>query len=143
MYRDTIALLGDCTAGIERTVRSIYELLPDIRDRELRKKLQLGMEDHRKLHHQAVNMLAQYGAAEKHPGTMENSLRKFRLGARMAMGGDDTTAATLVADGCDRRIRELSKSQNQHCMASAQALDLSQQLIHCGERLSSVLRPFL
>lgn len=143
MYRDTIALLGDCTAGSALTVRAIEALLPTIRDRQLRNKLRLGMDDHQQLHGRACGMLARYGASEKHPGLMVKSLERLRTGAKMAAGGDDTIAASLVADSCDRRIRELSRSQNRYCMASDAALDLSQELIHCGERLSAGLRPFL
>ena len=143
MREDTIHLLGDCTAGITLAISAIDGLLPDIRDRALRQRLREGIQDHRQLQKQTVSMLRQYGAEEKPAGPMAKSLSWLKTNTRMAMGGDDTTAAYLVADQCDAGIKNLCRSQNRYCMASSAAVDLSRELIHCQERLSLELRPFL
>ena len=100
MREDTIHLLGDCTAGITLAISAIDGLLPDIRDRALRQRLREGIQDHRQLQKQTVSMLRQYGAEEKPAGPMAKSLSWLKTNTRMAMGGDDTTAAYLVADQC-------------------------------------------
>ena len=39
MDKDSLSLLGDCTAGINRTLSAMDTLLPNIKDRSLRRKL--------------------------------------------------------------------------------------------------------
>ena len=143
MHNDTIALLGDCTAGIEMAVSTIDGLLPETKDRHLRQKLQESMDDHQHLRKQACDMLNRYGGQEKSPNMMAKSMAWLKTNARMAIHSDDSTVAYLVADGCDMGIRSLSKSRNRYSMANTDAIDLAQELIRCEENLSAGLRPFL
>ncbi len=142
MREDTIHLLGDCTAGIQLAISTMDGLMPEIRDRALRARLRESMEDHRQLRQQTVSMLRQYGAREKDPGPMAKSMSWLKTNTRMAIGGDDTTAAYLVADGCDTGVKNLCRSRNRYCMASQAAVELTQALIRCEEQLSAELRPF-
>ena len=142
MREDTIHLLGDCTAGIQLAISAMDGLLPDIRDRALRQRLREGLQDHQRLRRQTISLLRQYGAAEKPAGTVAKGMSWLRTNTRMAMGGDDTTAAYLVADHCDAGVKSLCRSQNRYCMANQAAVELSQALIRCEERLSAELRPF-
>ena len=142
MREDTIHLLGDCTAGIEMALSTMDGLMQDIKDRALRQKLRESMQDHRDLRKQTVSMLRQYGAAEKPANPMAKSMAWLKTNTRMAMGGDDTTAAYLVADNCDSGVKSLCRSQNRYCMANQAAVELAQALIRCEERLSTELRPF-
>ena len=143
MREDTIHLLGDCTAKIGLTAKTINGLLPGIKDRSLRQKLQAGLQDRQQLRSRACTLLARYGADERSPGAIARGMSWLRTNARMALNADDTTAALLVAGDCDLGVRSLCKSQNQYCMANADALTLSQDLIQCEERLSAALRPYL
>lgn len=143
MQQDTISLLGDCTAGIEMAVSTIDGLLPDIKDRRLRQKLQDSMEDHNHLRKQACDLLARYGGHEKAPGAMAKSMAWLKTNTRMAIKSDDTTAAYLVADGCDMGVKSLSRSRNRYSMANEDAINLAQELIRCEENLSAGLRPYL
>ena len=143
MNNDTIALLGDCTAGIEMAVSTMDSLLPGVRDLQLRKTLQESIENHKHLRKQVCNALDRYGGTGKAPSVMTKGMAKLKATARLAMRNDDTTAAYLVADGCDTGIRSLCKSQNRYSMANTEALELSQELIRCEESLSAELRPYL
>lgn len=142
MREDTIHLLGDCTAGIELALSTMNGLLPDIKDRALRLRLRESMQDHRSLQEQTVSMLRQYGAPEKAASPMAKSMSWLKTNTRMAMGGDDTTAAYLVADSCDSSVKSLCRSQNRYCMANRAAVELAQALIRCEDQLSTELRPF-
>lgn len=143
MHHDTIALLGDCTANIHRAVSTMDNLLPQIHDRQLRQALQQGLLDLGQLHKQARLILTRYGANDRTPGTMAQSMARLRLDARMALRSDDTTIADLVADRCDLGVRSLSKSRNRCAMATEEALDLTGELIRCQARLSAGLRQYL
>ena len=143
MHEDTIKLLGDCTAGIDMAVSTMDGLLADIKDRTLRQKLREGIADHQQLRKQSLSMLRQYGAREKLPSPMAKSMAWMKTNTRMAIRGDDTTAAYLVADGCDMGVKSLSRSRNRYSMASRSAGELAQELIRCEEQLSAGMRPYL
>ncbi|MBP3633785.1 MAG: hypothetical protein J6J43_04335 [Oscillospiraceae bacterium] len=143
MHKDTIALLGDCTAGIDMAVSTMDGLLPNTKDLQLRQKLQEGISDHQLLREQACSLLQQYGGQEKAPNPMAKSMAWLKTNTRMAVKSDDTTVAYLVADGCDMGIKSLSKSRNRYSMADRNAIDLAQELIRCEESLSASLRPYL
>ena len=103
MRDDTIHLLGDCTAGIDMAMSTMDGLLPEIKDRTLRQKLRESMHDHSRLRSQSISLLQNYGAPEKLPSPMAKGMAWLKTNTRMAIRGDDTTAAYLVADGCDEK----------------------------------------
>ena len=143
MHEDTIALLGACTAGIDLTLAAIDRLTPTIADHRLRQKLHESKEDHQLLRSHACRLLEHYGGTERKPAATMRGLQRLRTDLRMVLGGDDTTAAYLVAGHCDMGVRSLSKCQNRHCLANTDALLLTQELIRCEESLSASLRPYL
>lgn len=143
MHEDTIRLLGDCTAGIELTISAIDGLLPEIRDHALRQTLRAGREDHVQLHRRSCELLQQVGGQARSPSALAQSMSWLRTNARMSLRGDDTTAAYLVAAGCDSGAKALCRSCNRYVGADAVALSLTRELIQCEDKLSSGLRPFL
>ncbi len=143
MREDTISLLGDCTAGISLTLSAMDSLMPDIQDRELRRALRNSIRDHQQLRSRTVSMLREYGAAERPASPAAKGMAWLKANTRMAMGGDDTTAAYLVADSCDAGVKHLCRSRNRYCMANRSAMELAQELICCQAKLSEELRPFV
>ena len=143
MHEDTIRLLEDCTAGIARTVSAIDGLLPEIRDHRLRQTLQTGREAHLQLHQRSCELLQQVGGQVKTPSALSLGLSRLRNSTRMGLGGDDTTAAYLVARDCETGAKALCRSRNRYAGADAGALSLTQALITCEDRLSNGLRSYL
>lgn len=143
MDRDTLALLGDCTAGIEMAVATLDGVLPNVKDQTLRRKLQESIHTHHELRDQTVEMLHQLGGQEKQPNLMAKSMSWLKTNARFALGGDDTAAADLVANGCDMGVRSLCRSRNRYAGADRQAKSLAEQLIDCEEQLSAGMRPYM
>lgn len=143
MYEDTIRLLGDCTAGIDMAVSTIDGILPSVKDQTLRRKLRDSVQTHQMLRDQTKTLLHQCGGAEKAPSPMAKGMAWLKTNAKMAMNGDDTTAAYLVADGCDMGIKVLCRSRNRYAGADSGAKALAEQLIDCEEKLSASMRPFL
>ena len=142
MENDTISLLGDCTAGIDMALSTIDGLMGDVKDHVLREKLQSGAKEHQLLRKQAVELLGRYGGQEKGANPMAKAMSWLKTNGKMTFG-DDTTAADLVANGCDMGVRSLSKSRNKFSFAKEDAIDLAQELIRCEEALSADMRPYL
>ena len=143
MQADSIALLGECTAKIDLSLSAIDRLLPNIKDRNLRERLQEHMADQKFLRIHACTLLNCYGGREKSPGAWQKGLSRLKYNARLALRNDDTTIAYLVAENCDSGVKHLSRCQNRHCAAAPDAIQISQELIRCQEGLSARLRPFL
>ena len=143
MNADSITLLGECTENIHLSLSTIDRLLPSIKNRNLRERLQENAKDQEFLRSHACNLLHRYGGQEKLPSPFRKSMTQLKNDARLAAKNDDTTIAYLVAEGCDWGVKSLSRCQNRHCMADPDALQLSQELIRCQEGLSARLRPFL
>ena len=143
MDNDTLELLGDCTAGIEMAVSTLDGVLPSVKDHTLQRKLRDSIQTHQQLRSQTISLLHQWGGEEKAPSAMAKSMAWLKTNTRMALGGDDTTAAYLVSDGCDMGVRSLCRSRNRYAGANTQAKFLAEQLIDCEEKLSASLRPYL
>jgi len=143
MDADTLALLGDCTAGIEMAVTAMDGVLLKVKDQVLRRKLQDSIRAHEDLRAQSLSLLQQWGGQEKHPSPVSLSLSRLKAETRLAWRRDDPTAAEVVADNCDLGIRRVCRSKNRHTGADQAAQFLADQLIACEENLSSALRSFL
>ncbi len=143
MHEDTIHLLGDCTAGIDMAVSTMDGMLPNVKDQVLRRKLRDSIQTHQMLRDQSLNLLRQCGGKAKEPSPIAKSMAWLKANTRMAVGGDDTTVAYLVADGCDMGVKSLCRSRNRHAGADRDAKALAEQLIDCEEKLSASMRPFL
>jgi len=143
MDKDTLALLGDCTVGIDMTVSTIDHVLPSVRDQVLRRRLQDSIRSHTDLREQSLILLQQWGGTEKRSSAMARNMSKFKAGTRLALKRDDPTAAEVVADSCDLGIRTLCRSRNRYTGADHAAKFLTEQLIACEENLSFSLRSFL
>ena len=49
MNKDTLELLGDCTAGIEMALSTMDGILPSVQDQTLRRKIQDSIRTHENL----------------------------------------------------------------------------------------------
>ena len=143
MDRDTLFLLGDCTAGIAMTVAAMDGVLPNVKDQVLRRRLQDSIRMQEQLREQSCRLLQQWGGTEKQPSAMAKGMTQLRNGTRMILRRDDPTAADVVADSCDRQVRELCRSRNRYTGANSEALFLADQIIASQEQLSAGLRNFL
>ena len=142
MDQDTLSLLGDCTAGIDMAVSTMDGILLNVKDQTLRRKIQDSMHSHQDLRSQTLALLRSMGGQEQYPSPMAKGMAKLKITTKMALGGDDTTAAYLVADGCDMGVKSLCRSRNRYAGANQEAKFLAEQLIHCEEVLSAYLRPY-
>ncbi len=143
MDRDTLFLLGDCTAGIAMTVAAMDGVLPNVKDQVLRRRLQDSIRAQEQLREQSCRLLQQWGGTEKQPSAVAKGMSQLRSTTRMVLRRDDPTAADVVAGSCDRQVRELCRSRNRYAGANPEALFLADRVIASQEQLSAGLRNFL
>ena len=142
MQQDTVHLLQDCSAGITMALATIDGILPNVKDQTLRQKLKDSVSTHHRIQEETRAMLASLGGQDKAPGAMAKGMSWLVTNAKMALG-DDTTAAYLVADGCDMGVKSLCRSRNRYPAAEKDAKQIAESLIDCEEELSASMRPFL
>ena len=118
MQQDTIHLLADCSAGIKMALATIDGILPEVRDYTLREKLKDSISTHHRLQDRTQQMLRDLGGQDKSPSPMARGMSWLVTNAKMALG-DDTTAAYLVADGCDMGVKSLCRSRNRYPAANS------------------------
>ena len=143
MDRDTLFLLGDCTLGIAMTVSAMDGVLPNVKDQVLRRRLQDSIRAQEDLREQSCRLLQQWGGTEKQPSAMAKGMTQLRNSTRMILRRDDPTAADVVANSCDRQVRELCRSRNRYAGANPEAQFLADRVIASQEQLSAGLRNFL
>ena len=142
MQEDTLNLLADCSAGIKMALSTIDGILPGVQDHTLRQKLKDSVSTHHRIQDETLSMLQALGGSDKEPSAMAKSMSWLKTNTKMALG-DDTTAAYLVADGCDMGVKSLCRSRNRYPAAQKEAKAIAEQLIDCEEKLSTSMRPFL
>ena len=142
MQQDTVHLLQDCSAGITMALATIDGILPNVKDQTLRQKPKASASTHHRIQEETRAMLASVGGQDKAPGAMAKGMSWLVTNAKMALG-DDTTAAYLVADGCDMGVKSLCRSRNRYPAAEKDAKQIAESLIDCEEELSASMRPFL
>ena len=139
---DTIYLLKECDAGSKMAVTSIDEVMDRVRDKNMKELLRESREHHEQLGNDIHSQLMHHHSEEKDPNPMAKGMSWLKVNTKMALGGDDTTAAYLVADGCDMGVKSLCRSRNRYPNAEQEAKYLAEQLINCEETLSTSLRPY-
>ena len=140
MHNDTVRLLGECAVGLGRTVLTMEELLPEIKDHRLRGTLRQSCREYAELLDTARQQLSAHGQLPIKSG---RAAAWLLANTKMALRHDDMTAAYVVAEACDRDIKNLCRSRNRYNGAAVSAVDLAQQLIDREEKLSAAMRPFL
>lgn len=143
MNNDTIKLLRECNAGIKMGEDAIKQVLPHVKNEELRHALEVCKNTHASLGDETHKMLMQYNADTKDPHPVVRAMSSMKICATMMMKESDKSIADLMTDGCDMGIKSLSKQINRCKNASEEAKKLAKRVIASEEYLESKVRGFL
>ena len=141
--QDTIRLLRECDAGIKMGVKSIDDVLDNIKEENFRKYLISCKKEHKKLNSQIQELLDKYGDEGKNPNPMAESMSWIKTNMKIAMNDSDHTIADLMTDGCNMGVKSLNKYLNQYKAADEVSKDITKRLINLEEKLAIDIRPFL
>lgn len=140
---DTVKLLKECNSGIKMGISGINDLLPSIKDRNLLALLSDSKKEHEKLGNETHTLLTEYNDNGKEPHLMSKNMAKIKTSVTMAVNSSDSTAASLLTDGCNMGIKSLTKYLNQYKNANEKAKNITKRLINIEERLCEDLRIYL
>ena len=140
---DTIRLLRECDAGVKMGVASIEEILPSVKNEDLKKCLEKGKSAHEVMEEEIQELLAKYHDEGKEPGAMAKGMSWIKTNAKLAMDESDKTAADLMTDGCNMGAKTLNRHLNQYQAADEKSKHIAKRLIKLEEQLVIDIRQFL
>ncbi len=141
--QDTIKLLRECDAGVQMGVSSIDDVLPHVRDKELKQRLDFAREEHVKLDRGLQAHLKNCHDDGKDPSPMAQGMSWIKTNVKLAVEDSDSTIASLMTDGCNMGIKSLSRYLNQYKAADETSKSIAKHLIALEERMLVDMRRFL
>ncbi|MBO7196089.1 MAG: hypothetical protein J6V80_02025 [Clostridia bacterium] len=143
METDTIKLLRECNAGIKMGEDAIKQVLPHVKNNDLRQALHICKNSHASLGDETHRLLLSHGANTKDAHPMARAMSNMKINTTMLMKESDNKIASLMTDGCDMGIKSLNKYLNRYKNASDEAKNLTKRVIASEEFLEGKMRKFL
>ena len=111
---DTIKLLRECDAGVKMGVKSIEDVLDNVKNQDFKQKLEDCRQEHYKLDYTINKMLADYHDDGKEPNPVAKGMSFIKTNVKMSMDHSDKTVADLMTDGCNMGVKSLNKYLNEY-----------------------------
>ena len=140
---DTIKLLREDNAGVKMAVSSIREVLPNVKSENLKCRLLDYQQEYERLGDETDCILHEYHDTGKEPSPISKGMSWFKTNAKLAAHPTDRAVADLITDGCNMAVKSLNRYLNQYRTADEQSKNITSQLIHSSEQLSTELRAYL
>lgn len=141
--QDTVKLLRECDAGVKMGVSSIDDVLPHVRDKELKQRLEYAREEHVKLDRGLQAHLENCHDEGKDPSPMAQGMSWVKTNVKLAVEDSDATIASLMTDGCNMGIKSLNRYLNQYKAADGTAKSIARHLIGIEEQMAADMRRYL
>lgn len=141
--QDTIKLLRECDAGIKMGVKSIGDVLPYVKDRQLKGMLEECKRRHEKLAEEVEAALDRFHDDGKNPNVMAEVMSWMKTNTKLTLDESDATIADLMTDGCNMGAKSLHRYINQYKAADEDAKSIAKRLAAMEEQLTAEMRQFL
>ena len=146
----TIALLRECSDGVETGVLSIEEALKHAHSEELKETLNIYKKEHERIRDEIQAHLKKCtggnideAEAPTLSTSMAKSMAKFKINIELAFNERDTKVAELMSEGCEMGSRTLTQEINRHQEADKTSKNIAGTLVRIEDELCSRLRRFL
>ena len=140
---DTINLIKECDAGTKTAISSIKEVLDNVKSKDLLKLLTESTEKHEQIISDIKEYVKELFVEGKDPSPMAKAMSWMKINMEMLMHESDKTIASLIIDGCNMGIKQLTGYLNQYKNADEKAKRLAKRLINEEENLSDSLKKYL
>ena len=140
---DTIRMLRECDAGVKMGISSLNEVIPDVKNGNMKARLNECLGEHNQLDATIQRALASRCDEGKNPNPAVKAMSWMKTEMKIALDRSDGTIAELMTDGCNMGVKSLSRYLNQYPAADEETKGLAKKLIASEERLSVDLRQYL
>lgn len=143
MNVDTINLLKECNAGCKMATDTIEQVLPHVKDEEMKELLHHYNETHVKFGDKCHELLGRFGKDEKDPTVMAKIMAKAQTGMKIMTDDSGEKIAELLVDGCGMGIKSLHRCLNQYSGADAEAKRYAKDIIDAEEKFMRNMYAYL
>ena len=140
---DTIKLLRECDAGVKMGVSSINDVIPDVKNEEMRKNLTDCRNQHEILLADIKIKLGENCDKGKEPAATAKGMSWIKTNVKMALDYSDKTVADLITDGCNMGVKSLNRYLNQYKAADSESKGFANRLIKLEDDLAIQMRQYL
>ncbi len=141
--QDTIKLLRECDAGVKMGISSIEDVLPHVKNENLRKYLYECKKEHDKLENEIKEHLDRFDDDGKQPNPIAKGMSELKTNFKLGLNDTDETIADLMTDGCNMGVKSLNKYLNEYEAADEFSKDITKRLINLEEKLAVEIRKYL
>ena len=141
--QDTIRLLRECDAGIKMGVDSLKEVIPHVKNENLKNCLSDCLGKHSELDREIDGLLNSYHDEGKDPNPIAKGMSHLKTNFKMGINDSDETITDLMTDGCNMGVKSLSKYLNKYKAADEKSKDITKRLINIEESLAVDIREYL
>ena len=140
---DSVLLLQDCIAGCKMALESMDDIREHTDDKQLRELIDKYYDEHTRLSVDCRDMLDKAGADIKELGVFAKMAAKLQTAMKMAVDDDQSQAAKLLTEGCNKGIETISGSLNEYRDADSKSVAIAERLRTLEEKMVGDLQPLL
>ena len=141
--KDTVRLLRECDAGVKMGISSIDDVVPFVKNADLKEKLQSCKGEHVRLEREIDGALDRFGDEGKEPAVMAKGMSWMKTNVMLALNESDETISDLMTDGCNMGVKSLGKYLNKYKAADESSKNIAKKLISIEENLAADIRQYL
>lgn len=141
--KDTVKLLRECDAGVKMGVKSIEDVLDNVKNENFRGLLSDSKSEHERLGEEIRKELGRFSDDGKDPNPIAAGMSWMKTNMKLAMKDSDKTVADLMTDGCNMGVKSLSRYLNQYEAAEEYSKDIAKKLINLEGELAENIRQYL
>ena len=141
--KDTVKLLRECDAGVKMGVKSIEDVLDNVKNENFRGLLSDSKSEHERLGDEIRKELGRFSDDGKDPNPIAAGMSWMKTNMKLAMKDSDKTVADLMTDGCNMGVKSLSRYLNQYEAAEEYSKDIAKKLINLEGELAENIRQYL
>ncbi len=143
MKDDTVNLLKECNTGIKMGVSSINNVMPYVKNNELKNVLNACKDKHAVLGDKTHRALLNEKEDTKPPHKFAQVMADMKVKTVMSFSGKSSSVADVMTDGCNMGIKSIYRYLNKYKNASEEAKEIANDLISAEQELRTDLRAFL
>ena len=140
---DSVLLLQDCIAGCKMALESMDDIREHTDDKQLRELIDKYYDEHTRLSVDCRDMLDKAGADIKEPGVFAKMAAKLQKAMKMPVMDDQSQAANVLTEGCNRGIETIRGIPNEYRDADSKGVEIAERLRTLEEKMVGDLQPLL
>ena len=140
---DTISLLKECDAGLIMATDSLTQAINYAKAHNFSNMLRKYYDEHQKIKIDVKTKLMENNEKEDKPSVVGRTAAKGMTSMKLMLNDTDEKIASLMIDGCNMGIKNVSRYMNQYGESEEEALRLANSIVVLEQNFANELRQYL